>query len=97
MSDDLKTDAAILNGEEVEIAPLATIDFYKLADNDVVETQRLLDCCINDGFFYLNLQGPHPSSKIIADQDMMFSFMKDYFNQSDEVKMVDNIGSMTDG
>lgn len=97
MSAIFQPDTAILNGEEVDIAPLSTIDFYKLATNDSIETQRLLDCCVNDGFFYLDLRGSHPSSKILSDQVSLLDLMKHYFDQLHEVKMEDNLDSMTDG
>lgn len=97
MSENFEADTALLNGELVEIAPLATIDFHKLADNDSGEAQRLLDCCERDGFFYLNLQGPHPSNKILDDKETLLDVMKNYFDQPDEVKSEDDIDSMTDG
>jgi len=97
MSDDFQSETAILNGEQVEVAPLSTIDFQMLVNGNPAEVQRLLDCCVTDGFFYLNLQGPHPSSKILVDQDNLLGVMKDYFDQPHEIKMEDNIDSMTDG
>lgn len=97
MSADFRCDTAILNGNEVDIAPLATIDFSKLAEKDAVETQRLYDACVDDGFFYLDLQGPHPWNKVVADHESLLDIMKDYFEKPHEVKMEDDIGSMTDG
>ena len=91
------TSTAILNGEEVEIAPLVTIDFHKLIEGDPTEADRLLESCENDGFFYLNLQGPHPSSKILNDQNALLEVMRNYFVQPEEIKEEDNIESMTDG
>jgi len=81
----------------VEIAPLVTIDFHKLVEGDTTEAQRLLESCENDGFFYLNLQGPSPSGKILDDQDALLEVMRNYFAQPEEVKEEDNIDSMTDG
>jgi isopenicillin N synthase-like dioxygenase len=97
MDTDSGNHTAFLNGNHVEIAPLATIDFSKLATNDGVETQRLLDACIAEGFFYLDLQGPHPWRKALDDQQSLLDLMKDYFDQPHEVKMKDDMGSMTDG
>ncbi|CAE6425906.1 unnamed protein product [Rhizoctonia solani] len=97
MSEAFRSETALLNGEEVEIAPLVVIDLYKLIEGDRTEAQRLLESCENDGFFYLNLQGPHPSSKILNDQDALLEVMRNYFAQPEEVKEEDNIESMTDG
>lgn len=97
MDTDSGNHTAFLNGNLVEIAPLATIDFAKLATNDGVETQRLLDACIAEGFFYLDLQGPHPWRKALDDQQSLLDVMRYYFDQPHEVKMKDNMGSMTDG
>ncbi|CAE7059196.1 unnamed protein product [Rhizoctonia solani] len=97
MSELLRPETALLNGEEVEIAPLVAIDFHKLVEGDPTEAQRLLESCENDGFFYLNLEGSHPSSKILDDQEALLEVMRKYFAQPEEVKEEDNIESMTDG
>ncbi|KAJ7635340.1 2OG-Fe-II oxygenase family oxidoreductase [Roridomyces roridus] len=83
--------------DELELAPLSTIAFHKLASGDAAEAQRLLDACATEGFFYLDLQGPHPSSKMVADHEALLDVMKTYFDQPHEVKMEDNIESVTDG
>ncbi|CAE6455388.1 putative 2-oxoglutarate-dependent dioxygenase At3g49630 [Arabidopsis thaliana] [Rhizoctonia solani] len=97
MLDNFRPETALLNGEEVEIAPLVTINLHKLVEGDPTEAQRLLESCEKDGFFYLNLQGPHSSSKILDDQNALLDVMRNYFAQPKEVKEEDNIESMTDG
>ncbi|KAF8174674.1 2OG-Fe-II oxygenase family oxidoreductase [Mycena galopus ATCC 62051] len=82
---------------QLELAALPTIDFAKLTSGDASEAQRLLDACVTQGFFYLDLQGSNSSSKILADQYALLDVMKNYFDQPHEVKMEDNIESVTDG
>ncbi|KAJ7675904.1 2OG-Fe-II oxygenase family oxidoreductase [Mycena polygramma] len=82
---------------QLELAALPTIDFAKLAGGDAFERQRLLDACVTHGFFYLDLQGSDPSSTILADQYALLDVMKTYFDQPHDVKMEDNIESVTDG
>ncbi|KAF7364638.1 putative 2-oxoglutarate-dependent dioxygenase At3g49630 [Mycena venus] len=82
---------------QLELAALPTIDFAKLTGGDASEAQRLLDACVTQGFFYLDLQGSDSSSKILADQYALLDVMKNYFDQPHEVKMEDNIESVTDG
>jgi hypothetical protein len=82
---------------QLELAALPTIDFAKLTSGDTSEAQRLLDACVTQGFFYLDLQGSNSSSKILADHYALLDVMKNYFDQPHEVKMGDNIESVTDG
>jgi hypothetical protein len=43
---------------------------------DASEAQRLLDACVTQGFFCLDLQGSNSSSKILADQYALLDVMK---------------------
>ncbi|KAJ7627479.1 2OG-Fe-II oxygenase family oxidoreductase [Roridomyces roridus] len=79
--------------DQLELAPLSTISWSKLEANDPAETQRLLDACMQEGFFYLNLQG----TQLVAKEYTLLDMMKNYFHQPHEVKMEDHSESVTDG
>jgi isopenicillin N synthase-like dioxygenase len=96
-STQLPPTSAILHGQEVNIAPLETIDFARLAAKDPLEVSRLLRCCVTHGFFYLDLQGNDPARQVISDEKDVLRFMESYFDQPLEVKMKDDRASYTHG
>lgn len=93
----LSPTSAVLHGQEVNIAPLETIDFARLESKDPLEISRLLRCCETHGFFYLDLQGTDPARQVILDEKDVLRFMENYFDQPLEVKMKDDRASVTHG
>lgn len=77
-------------GKQVPVAPLSTIDLTKLISRDATEVTRLLDACVTHGFFYLDLQTSIQGRQIVADEQGLLLFMKNYFEQSHEKKMLDD-------
>lgn len=78
------------------IAPLDTISYARLQKKDASEINKLLEVCIKDGFFYLDLneeQGP----STLAQADNVFAFMQDWFCQPHDDKMRDYQSTYTDG
>ena len=78
------------------IAPLETISYARLKQKDPSEVTKLLEVCINEGFFYLDLrEGQGPAT--LAQADDVFAFMKDWFCQPLNDKMRDYQSTYTDG
>lgn len=67
---------------------LPTLEAKKLIDGCHEERARLLDACVNHGFFYLDLSKGSTSYMIQAWEDVL-TFMDRYFDQSIENKMSD--------
>ncbi|KAF8890525.1 2OG-Fe-II oxygenase family oxidoreductase [Gymnopilus junonius] len=78
------------------VAPLETIDFGRILEQDPAEQSKLLAVCIKDGFFYLDLQAPR-IRQILADKAHVVQMMEEYFALPNDVKMKDNRGAHTHG
>lgn len=88
---------AFPGGKDVTIAPLATIDLARLIKRDEGEIAKLLSACVTHGFFYLDLQTSEQGRQIVSDEQGVLGFMREYFNQPHEVKMLDDRKSFTHG
>ena len=88
---------AFPGGKDVTIAPLATIDLARLIERDGAEIAKLLSACVTHGFFYLDLQTSEQGRQIVSDEQGLLRFMREYFNQPHEVKMLDDRQSFTHG
>lgn len=44
-------------GKDVPVYDLETIDYSKLLSSETDEIDRMLKCCRDEGFFYLDLRG----------------------------------------
>jgi len=89
------TSSNVLDGREVKIAPLETIDFARLAANDPIEVSRLHRCCETHGFFYLYLQGTEAGQQVLSDEKDVLRVMETYFDQPLDVKMKDQRVAVT--
>ena len=78
---------AAINGYHIGLAPLSTINFAALENNDQVEVSKLLQSCQTQGFFYLDLRG-HP--EYLAELQILQGLAEKYFNQPYDVKMKDH-------
>lgn len=73
---------------------LTTISLDRLRNGEDAESKKLLRACQSQGFFYLDLSS---DPELCALWEGMLARMKDYFNQSLEVKMQDARNSDTYG
>jgi len=81
----------------VQSAPLATIRFRQLTNKDPEEVGKLLRSCEKHGFFYLDLENDVGICRIASAMQDLLRLMESYFNQPRELKIRDNVGSMTFG
>lgn len=72
-------------GKDVPVAELKTIDFEKLLSNEPDEVERLLKCCQDEGFFYLDLRGID-GRRTLDDQQRLLSLMARFFHSSFDEK-----------
>ena len=78
----------IIDGHQVDVASLETIDFGRLETREPAEVEKLLNASQMPGFFYLDLQSEH-TRQIIADLPDVYALAEKYFDQPTEVKMKD--------
>lgn len=76
-------------------AGLRTISLYQLQNGSVSEQNLLLQTCIDDGFFYLDLTHPNFSS-LLADVDATFKLSKELFNYPAEIKSLFDVDKISD-
>jgi|SRR5882724_1044916 len=88
---------ATLNGADILVAPLDTIDLGLLLAKDPAEMNRLLQSCITHGFFYLDLQTCDVGRRILSNEQDVLRVMKQYFDQPLENKLVDDMKSAAHG
>jgi len=88
MSQHTVSHTAVVEGHQVDIAPLETIDFARLATKEPTEVAKLLKSSQTPGFFYLDLQND-ATRKILTDLQNVLSVTDKYFVQPHELKMKD--------
>lgn len=79
---------ATIDGHEIDVASLETIDYGRLSAKEPAEVEKLLHACQMPGFFYLDFQNG-PAKELIADVPEIYAVSKQYFDQPQEVKMKD--------
>lgn len=72
-------------GKDVRVAELKTIDFGKMLSNEPEELQRLLSCCQDEGFFYLDLRGID-GRRTLDDEQRLLGMMARFFHSSFDEK-----------
>lgn len=82
---------------KVTVAPLVTVDLERIIERDGAEIAKLLGACVTHGFFYLDLQTSKQGRQILADEQGLLRFMREYFDQPHEVKMLDDRQSFAHG
>ncbi|EJT98998.1 Clavaminate synthase-like protein [Dacryopinax primogenitus] len=65
---------------DIETAPLVTIELKKLLANDANEAARLFTCGKELGFYYLNLMGCEQGERLFYDAQRLLSLEKQFFD-----------------
>lgn len=76
-------------------AGLRTISLYQLQCGSTSERNLLLETCMNDGFFYLDLTHPNFAS-LLAFVDATFNCSKELFNYPSEIKSLFDVDKISD-
>lgn len=79
-----------IDGHQVDVASLETIDFGRLATKEPAEVEKLLNASQMPGFFYLDLQSEKDTKQIIEDLPEIYQLAEKYFDQPLEVKLKDH-------
>ncbi|GLA29453.1 hypothetical protein AnigIFM63604_004555 [Aspergillus niger] len=90
-------DGPSLSTTDLPIAPLRTIKYGALQNGDSKEIGRLLEACIHEGFFYLDMTDGEEIPAVLQKVDEMYDFMREWFGQPDEVKQEVLSSNYTDG
>lgn len=90
-------DGPSLLAADLPIAPLRTIRYSALQSGDPTEVGRLLEACIHEGFFYLDMTDGEENPAVLQKVDEMYDFMREWFGQPDEVKQEVLSSNYTDG
>ena len=77
-----------IDGRQVDVASLETIDFGRLATKEPAEVEKLLNASKMPGFFYLDLQS-EPGKQLVTDLPDVYALAEKYFDQPHEIKMKD--------
>ena len=72
-------------GKKVPVWPMQTIDYGLLLSHDPSEIDKVVDACIEEGYFYLDLQGID-GRRMLADQQETLKLMKRFFDSPIEAK-----------
>ena len=78
-----------------KLADLCTISLYELQSGSSSEQKQLLQTCVDDGFFYLDLTHPN-FAPLLADVDAVFNLAKELFDYSPEVKSLFDVDKISD-
>lgn len=72
-------------GRQVPVWPMQTIDYGMLLDQDPGEIERVLNACLEEGYFYLDLSGIE-GRRMLADHQETLKMMKRFFDSPIEQK-----------
>ncbi|KAH7377316.1 putative oxidoreductase [Pyrenochaeta sp. MPI-SDFR-AT-0127] len=78
-----------------KLAVLNVICLYELQSGSALEQKRLLQTCIDDGFFYLDLTHPN-FSPLLENVNEVFDLAKDLFNHNPEVKSLFDVDKISE-
>ncbi len=73
------------NGKKVPVYPMQSFDFSKLLSQEPDELERLVRCCQNEGYFYIDLQGID-GRRFLEDQQETLKLMHRFFESPLEAK-----------
>ncbi|EOA81689.1 uncharacterized protein SETTUDRAFT_157592 [Exserohilum turcica Et28A] len=73
------------NGTQVPVYPMETIDFSALLSQEPDELDKLLQCCKDEGFFYLNLDNVD-GRRFLDDHQQLLGLMHRFFDAPLQVK-----------
>ena len=77
-----------VNGANIEVAALDTIDLARLSGKEPEEIEKLLKASTTPGFFYLDLQA-EASKEALSDLNEMYLLTEKYFKGAKEEKSQD--------
>ncbi|KAI9791593.1 MAG: hypothetical protein M1816_003679 [Peltula sp. TS41687] len=81
-------DTATIGDRQIDIVPLESIDYARLAAKEPAELEKLLDAARSPGFFYVDLR----NNSTLVDLRELYAVAEQYFDQPDEVKMKNDRG-----
>lgn len=73
------------SGKDVPVYSMQTVDFSRLLSQEPEELEKLLKCCQDEGFFYIDLQGID-GRRFLDDQQETLKLMNKFFDSPLEVK-----------
>ncbi|KAI0205076.1 Clavaminate synthase-like protein [Astrocystis sublimbata] len=73
------------NGKQVPIYPMQSFDFSKLLSHEPDELERLVKCCQDEGYFYIDLKGID-GRRFVEDQQETLKLMHRFFESPLEAK-----------
>jgi isopenicillin N synthase-like dioxygenase len=73
------------NGKKVPVYPMQTIDFSAILSQEPEELEKLLQCCKDEGFFYLDLNNVD-GRRFLDDHQELLKLMHRFFESPLEVK-----------
>jgi len=73
------------NGKQVPVYHMETIDFSAILSQEPAELEKLLQCCKDEGFFYLDLNNVD-GRRFIDDHQELLKLMHRFFEAPIEVK-----------
>lgn len=84
------------NGEELPVCELETINFSRLLSQEPAEINKLLQCCQNAGFFYLDLRDID-GRRMLEDHQRLLALMRRFFNSPHDEKNEIGLPSLEHG
>lgn len=85
-----------IDGCQVDVAPLETINFGRLANKDPAEVEKLLNASRMPGFFHLDLQN-EPTNEILPALRDVYAVAENYFDEPSEGKIKDHRAGQDSG
>jgi len=73
------------NGKQVPVYPMQSFDFSKLLSQEPDELERLVKCCQDEGYFYIDLRGID-GRRFLDDQQETLKLMHRFFESPIEAK-----------
>jgi hypothetical protein len=83
------TRTATIDGHQVDVASLETVDLGRLASKEPAEVEKLLNASQMPGFFYLDLRN-EPTKEILASLRKVYAAAEEHFNELPKVNMKDH-------
>jgi isopenicillin N synthase-like dioxygenase len=74
--------------DDIKTAPLVSVSFKDLENNDSNASTALFKACKELGFFYLDLFGSELGEKIVGESEKLNTLQKEFFELPNEVKDV---------
>ena len=74
--------------DDIKTAPLVSVSFKDLENNESNASTALFEACKELGFFYLDLFGSELGEKIVQESEKLNTLQKEFFELPNEVKDV---------